>query len=242
MATTFSPAPVDVARYQRLRNACRALNNLLVPTIPAEAWEDIGEALGILHRGALVLDSEDMIAVVADCCLFNWPEKESNLVERYADDHPAPPGSDEAYVLNAYRRQVYRVLGVVSVVPGAGAYCQDPLEDEDIFVMDMGLSRTAHPGFMLATRTFPIDGYWITGGAALPLDRDALDHAERCVMDGEPDVELAIIRGCLGAGAAERVQYRHAKSFREPKDHRFGRRRKRHGLCVTPPTPHGPGT
>jgi hypothetical protein len=143
-AHPFSPTQEDLGRYLRLRAVSYRLCNDMVHHIPKRAYDGITEAIGMLRNGVLVFDSEDMTGVLADCCIHDWYEDDgTNVVQRYAASHSAQPGTDERYLLNAYLRAEYRVLRVESVVPGAGVDCTDILQYEKLFVMDVGLSRSA---------------------------------------------------------------------------------------------------
>ncbi len=64
MPVAFSPTRTDVERYTRLRAAGRELSTKIVKTIPKKAMLEVGAAIGILKRGVLVFDSEDMSSVV----------------------------------------------------------------------------------------------------------------------------------------------------------------------------------
>src|SRR5262245_16099817 len=96
MGSSFSPTRQDVERYRRFRALCVELNRNLVKTIPRQAYDEIGDALGIRRNGVLVSETEDMSSVLADCCLYDWYENGKNLVERYAEKHAAIPGTDES--------------------------------------------------------------------------------------------------------------------------------------------------
>ena len=48
------------------------LNHKIIKTIPRQAYDEIGDALGIRRSGVLVFDSEDMTSVMMDCCLYDW--------------------------------------------------------------------------------------------------------------------------------------------------------------------------
>ena len=166
----FTPTLEDVDRYRRLRAASRALNEKLVNTIPHEAYEDIGTALGIMRNGVLVFDNEAESSVMADCCLFEWYENGENLVQRYAKAHHANLSVDERYLLDAFQRAEYRILSAQSVVRGAGLRFRDVLTEEDLFVMDTAMSHGEDArGAVLATRTIPLGEYWMTGGAGVPV-------------------------------------------------------------------------
>ena len=83
----------------------------MVKTIPRQAFLDVGEAIGILHDGQLVLDTEDVSGVVSDCCLYEWFEGGRNLVQRYAEKIPSTPrGADESYLLKACQQAHHPVI------------------------------------------------------------------------------------------------------------------------------------
>src|SRR5262249_53210808 len=146
MATSFSPTRQDVERYRSLRAVSMELNHRILKTIPRQALDEIGDALGIRRNGALVFDSEDMTSVMMDCCLYDWYENGKNLVQRYAETHPAPPGTDENYLLQACLQAKYRILMARSAVPGAGIHCQDVLNGGGLFFIGICMSQNISPG------------------------------------------------------------------------------------------------
>jgi len=235
MKTHFSPTQEDVKRYLRLRAATDKLGVEIIRHVTKKAHLEIGEALGLLEDGVVVLESEDISKIMADCLLHDWYDDDGmTVVERYAETHLARPGTDEHYVLNAILHARYRVLKVGSLVPGAGAHCEDLLNNEDLFVMDVGMSRNPVAGFVLATRTIPLGEYWMTAGTGLPITRpEIMKDAQRQFMEragpdsllSPADLSLGIVRACLDAGAAERVRYQIPKAKREP---RHIPRRNRH--------------
>lgn len=159
----------------------------------------------------------DVTSVMADCCLYDWYEDGKNLVHRYAAMHPAETGTDESYLLGVYLQAKYRILAVQSAVPGGGIYCQDLLNRrEELFVMDLALSQSLQGDDVIATRTIPLGEYWMTGGAALPINSTkAVADAIRRIEDGKeemPEVpgglSLWFVRTCLAAGAADHISYK----------------------------------
>jgi hypothetical protein len=183
--------------------------------------EETAQALGLLHQGVLVLDSNQEMSVLSDACLYDWYQDGVNTVERYAETHPQTPGSAEAELLDAYGRAVYRLIRLETAVPGAGVHCRDLLTGEELFVMDSGLSRTpADVRLTLATRTIPLGDFWMTGGAALPVSDgkqflDKLEERIRSLGDqaNEPGaLPLACIRTCLETGSAEHIRFQAAGS------------------------------
>ena len=130
-----------------------------------------------------------------------------------------------------------RVLVVQSAAPKAGLYCHDVLNQEESFLMDLGLSRTLRNGdAALATRTIPLGEYWMTSGAGLPIspEKAALqalsEMSERESLKGPGRAALSIVRACLAAGAAKHAKYKSAaakpeKPRREPRWPWFKRHR-----------------
>jgi len=232
MGTLFSPVPQDVERYRNLRAVSQELHRKIGKTIPRRTFEEVGDAIGIRRDGVLVFDSMDMTSVLMDCCLYDWFEDGRNLVQRYAEAHPAKPGTDEGYVLQASLQAIYRVLVVQSAVPGAGVHCRDVMNGGELFVMDLALSRSAKAGGgALATRTLPLGDYWMTSGAGLPVTSQAaldalrqLESEKRRPPRGPGMLPLAIVRACLAAGAAEYITYAETK----PREPRWRPRRRRH--------------
>lgn len=237
MATSFSPTEWDVERYRRFRGMSTELNSRMVKTIPKHAYDEVGDAIGVRHNGVLVFDNEDMPGVLMDCCLHDWFENGANLVQRYAEAHPGKPGTDESFLLSAYTQAKYRILLTECSVPDAGVDCRDILNNEDLFLMDLALSRSlgsgaAARGMALATRTLSLGDYSMTTGAFLPIhSRDAfknLTHAEGMLLEGPGGIALSIVRACIAAGAADWVGYEPVgtrKSRIEPRM-RFKRRRR----------------
>ena len=235
MGIPFTPTRDDVERYRGLRVLARDLNHKIVKTIPRRALEQIGDALGIRHNGVVELENEDMISVVMDCCLYDWLENGMSVVQRFSETHAAEPGTDEHYLLDAYLRAKYRILVVRSTVSGAGLYCEDVLNSEELFLMDLAFSRTAEKaGAALATRTIPVGEYSMTTGAALPIisKKAALDalgriaSGQRQSLEGSGSVTLTIVRACLAAGAAGHIVYQNIAS--KPREPRHPFRRHRH--------------
>jgi hypothetical protein len=213
---SFTPSGTDIERYRRLRRLAADLNSKIVQTIPKQAMDDVGKAIGILQRGTLVFHAEDETSVLMDCCLYDWIEREKNLVEKYAESHPLLAGTEERELLEAFRLAKYRILVPLSRVEGAGVYFTDLFTREELFVMDLGMSQNAL-NIAYATRTIPLGSFWMTGGAGLPIAADGIRkagarlHEQDLLHDGnftDPHrAALTIVRTLLEKGASEHVKY-----------------------------------
>ena len=65
MGNLFSPTRLNVERYRSLRALRMALHHRIIQTISRQAYDEIGDALGIRHDGVSVFDSEDMTSVMS---------------------------------------------------------------------------------------------------------------------------------------------------------------------------------
>jgi hypothetical protein len=212
-----------LTRYQHLRQVGLELNTRLTKTLSRSELDEGGRKLGILKRNVLVLDTEDEIAVLMDYCLHDVRRHGVNAIERYLATAPAAAGSDEEVLLQALRRSRYSLFAVRSSEPGVGVHVRDLLRDEPLFLVDVGLSRTAAIGLVLAARVMAPEGIGMTTGAALPAgvlsppQRAAFVEGLATSFDGADvrhlspakasELAATIIRACLRRGAAERIAY-----------------------------------
>ncbi len=209
-----------VPTYLRLRQIGKSLSNRLVASLTKDVLDEGGRELGILHKGKLVLGSEDELAVLMDYCIYDVYRGGRNAVQRMLADAP-PSDPEELALLKAQTRAYYSIFQVVR--PGArrGATVKDMLRKDTIFVMDVGFSQTARIGFGLASRVIPLDGFFMTGGASLPMDKRVVhridDDLQRWIDSGKDFAHLnaaenakltaQIVRGCLEVGMGEHIVY-----------------------------------
>ena len=202
-----------VAHYKRIRPIRLHLNNELVHRLSRDVLDDGAKRIGILRKGTLVFENEDETSVLMDYCIYNVYRKGRNAVEQYLCDCPPDPDSDEMACLQAMQHARYSLVAVLRVEPGVGCHVRDLFTEETRLLVDMGLSRTARPGAVIATRLLDFGGFVATGGAALPLgvlDNDELDHWQRKLRAGVHDERYdpaPLIRACLQRGASSNIQY-----------------------------------
>jgi len=228
MGTTKTITWGDVANYQRLREVGRRLMSHITRTIPRAATNEMGAALGIMREGTLVFDPDEVGIVLVDCCLHDWIRDGQNLLAKYSLEHPVLPGSDEEYLLRAYQQARFRVLLPKSIAPGAGLECTDALSGEHLFLMDIALSKSVKDSsYVMATRTVPLDGYWMTTGAGLPITGEKIGKEVVGEMKGLFDIvppldshqmALAILRKCIECGAAEYMTYEGPEKSKDAKE------------------------
>jgi hypothetical protein len=221
--TPASESSELVARYKQLPEAGLEQNNALIEELTKADFDEGGKDLGILKKNILVLDSEDEMAVLADYCLHDVRRDGLNAIERVLRGSPPPAGSDERELLEAKQRAYFSLFVVEATEPGVGIHVRDLLREELLFLVDIGLSVSAHPGVVMAIRVFAPAGIFMTTGAALPIGElspgqiDELAYGIRGDFNYEDYRNLApeearaltasIIRTSLERGAAQRIAY-----------------------------------
>ena len=125
--------------------------------------------MGLLKNNVITLDTEDEIVVLMDFCLHNVLYQGANAVEHYLANSPPAADSDEMMLLQGLRQARFSLFAVESTEPGVGVYLRDLLRDEPLFIVDIGFSRSATVGLVLAARIVAPGGIAMTTGAALPV-------------------------------------------------------------------------
>jgi hypothetical protein len=220
-----------LAQYKRLREVRFHLGSVLVRRL-GEAIDKAGRALGILRQGTFVFDSEDQAAVLMDYAIYNVRSGGRNAVERYVDESPPQPGSDQSVVLQAMLKAYYSLLEVVDAEHGVGVTVRDILRGKTDFLVDVGFGSTARKGMVMATRVIPHEGFLTTGGAALPVPPAAGARIKkdlermfppdtdftRLTPKQEADLAAAVIRDCLAADASSHVVYAEPSRISSPRN------------------------
>jgi hypothetical protein len=205
-----------VSRYQKLRAVSRNLHNEMITRLSTDVLHEGGRKLGILRNGTFVLNSEDESAVLMDYCLHDVRRKGCNAIEQYLIDSPPDAESAEMTCLRAMQHAFYSLFVVESVERGLGVTMRDLLSNEILLVVDLGFGSSAKPGLVVASRMLRLDGFNMTGGAALPVavvPKDARDAlAKQFLSATAPDNDgywdpAPLIRACLQKGCSSRVRY-----------------------------------
>ncbi|CAN5182737.1 hypothetical protein BH10PLA2_BH10PLA2_03660 [soil metagenome] len=182
-----------------------------------------GRDLGILQNNQLVFDTEDQVAVLLDYCIHDIRQQTGNAIDRYLAVSPPPPGSDELVLIRALQQARYSIFTIESIEPGVGINVRDLLSDETHFLFDLGLSRSAKIGLVLAARVIAPEGIGMTTGTGLPIgvltteERSKLLKNVQTALPGQDlrniSLEQAsrltamLIQSCLKRGAAKHIRY-----------------------------------
>jgi hypothetical protein len=212
-----------LAQYRRLREIAKRLNDQLVESLDKDAIHESGRRLGILRRGVLVFDSEDMASVLMDYGIHHYLSGDGrNAVRRYLDLSPPGADTEEYAVLQAKTNLRYGLFQVAGVLRGFGIEVDDLLRRERLLLIDVGFGSTARRGFVIASNVVCYGSFWTTTGAGLPVSADVLKELSGLIarafgttpegflaLDPAQQADLAtlVIRTCLQRGMGEHVAY-----------------------------------
>jgi hypothetical protein len=209
--------------YLQLREASyRLVNEKILSAYLGEAIEYAGSSLGMLVGNTLSLQTEDESAVLMDHAIFNYRVAGRNIVERYGDAHGDELMALERKWLVGAEKSRHTLVLIGESIPGLGMTAHDVFWDEQLLIVDLNFSRCKVAGLTLATRLIPIDDYYISSGAVLPIvshhafleigeylrrTRLSLNNIKDLTPNRATLLESFIIRTLLDEQASERVGY-----------------------------------
>jgi hypothetical protein len=218
-----SPQQQDpVERYKHYRQVGLKLNLLLVKQLPKIATEECGKKLGIFKAGTLILNNEDEIAILYDYALHHYRRAEKTVIERYLEQTPPAPESDEAMFLQAMLTARYSLFRVEGIGRGSHIILRDILANDTVDLIDIGLSQTGMPGRILVGRILPMGDFYMSSGTMIPLPEGVYeasiqpivrkfmgDKAAKKPLSRAQEAAFVaqIIRVALHAGGADNVFY-----------------------------------
>ncbi len=155
--------------YKQLRAIGRDLNLTLVKQLPKAAVPECGKKLGLFKAGTLILNNDDEIAILYDYCLYYYKRGGKNTIERFFDNSPPLPDSIESDILQAMRGSFYSIFRVINIIPNQGANLLDLLTNNEINIIDIGLSETGYLGLTITGKLLPFADFHMSSGTLIPL-------------------------------------------------------------------------
>jgi len=194
-----------VSRYKETRKIiCDLQNGALLNYISEKTLDVCGKKLGVLQNKTLVLNDMDQIGVIIDYCIYDYREEGLNAINRYMDDSQLDPDSEKYRVVKAMSESFYTLVQVEDVLPGVGARVNDVMGNKQFLLADLGLSKTAGKGLVVATRLLPaFEHYGTEDGEYIEVD-----------IRQRADLTAAIIRICLQANVSDYIQYEDVENIR----------------------------
>ena len=206
-----------IARYRHLREISAALNSAVLSHLPRRAVLDNARFLGMAVGKNIFADSEDELGLIFDLAIHSPRHTRSRAFERYRHLAKPPMDSDEASVLDAMCRARFTVARIERRHDIAGLVAFDVMRDKDLWLMDLSMEASVPDGFVFASHLVMLDGFSMTTGMMVPVERDDLDEAliempttRSSAREGLADDPLfagLVWRAALARGAMENVTF-----------------------------------
>jgi hypothetical protein len=164
-----------ISRYKRLRRIGRDLNITLIKQLPKVAVPECGKKLGIVKAGTLILNNDDEIAVIYDYCLYHYRRGNKTVIERYREQSPPPPDSEEMTLLNAMSDARCSVFRITETKPHQGAELLDLAYGGSLDLTDLSVAETGIPGTM--GRILSLPDLNLSSGTMIPVPEPAFEQS-----------------------------------------------------------------
>ncbi len=206
-----------LARYRHLRAISTRHHTEALRFLSRSALLEQARQLGLTTGERLVAESMDEFTLAVDLAIYTTRPGRSRAIDRYAGAAQLQPGSDEALVLEAMRRARFSVWRVERRHEVVGLVAQDLLRQDEAWLVDEAMERSAPEGMAAAMRLCTPDAFAMTSGVIVPVDREALEEVFDDVLPrvrGSPDqvandrrFATAIYRTAVARGLMERIGF-----------------------------------
>ena len=164
------PTYTDIEHYKLFRQAGQKLcDELAKKFLSKSVLKECGKKLGIFKNNMMVFDSEDAMSVLFDYCLHQFYVNKLSIAERYLRISPPDSNSIEYEILQSMLKAHYSIFIAKEVFENKGVLFLDVLHNKKVFVIDLGLSKTAEPGVVFAGHLLPLKTFYATSGGWLPI-------------------------------------------------------------------------
>ena len=209
-----------LTRYRHLRaistrHHTEAMNFFSRPALLEQA-----RYLGLAVGETLAAESFDELTLAFDLAIHTARPDHTRAVDRYARAAQLQPGSDEALVLEAMRQARFSLWRVERRHEVVGLVVRDLLRQDEVWLVDEALERSAPEGMVAAMRLCTPDAFAMTCGVIVPVDRGLIEEVLAEVLPrvrGSPDrvandrrFATAVYRTAVARGLMARVGFEEA--------------------------------
>ncbi len=161
--------------YNQLRQVGKRLSGEMPQIYGLEkSFPEIARLFGIAQGREIILESEEEMNFIIDFYLHEYLFNGQTILERYRSDHPNLDPLETLY-LDSAKVSYTSLFKVTQVNPAANTLTViDVLNDSDsaLDVLNINLSKTATPGYVIFTRLLPNDHFNAFSGMFAIFDPD----------------------------------------------------------------------
>jgi hypothetical protein len=180
-----------LGRYRRWRQLRTDIQTAALNNVSRSAFVAHAKRIGLSDGKVLVVKSEPEVTLAYDLAIYSARAGTTRAIDRCARLRSKSQDADEALVLKALCASRFSVFRVIGRHEPAGLLIEDLMRGGELWLLDEGLEQCMQPGALLATRVAPIEGFVVTCGAVIPIDREAAGEIEAFLAGSEDDEALA---------------------------------------------------
>jgi hypothetical protein len=158
-----------LARYRRLRQISKEHHQAVLDIIAPDVVLDWARRIDLTQGKTIMSDSEYEIRLAEDLAIYVARLGHSHPLDRYTRAAGFAPGSDEAIVLEAMHHARFSLWRVERLHETAGLILRDLLRDEEIWLLDEAMARSARPKMEMAARLVETDRFAMTARLIGPI-------------------------------------------------------------------------
>lgn len=175
-------------RYRHLRAINKEHHSEIMKHLPKKSFLTWAKRIGLIKgKKTLVANNLSEVNLVSDLAIYSSRMSNTTEVERHRRRAEYPEDSDEAIVLNAMCHSRFAFFQTERRHAVAGLIVNDLFRKEEIWLMDEGFEETVPGGFAFASRLIKPGEYYMTTGAAIPIDEDVVDEIAAVCPNMSPD-------------------------------------------------------
>jgi hypothetical protein len=208
-------------RYRHLRALSTRHLNAALKYVARPSILERAKDLGLLHGKTLVVDSHETMTLLMDLAVQTAKPGRSRAIDRYAKVADLSADPDDARALSSIVAAKFAVLRVEGYHKVAGLTVEDVFRGGTIWLMDEGLTVSAQPGFVFATRLSWPDDFAMTCGVLVPLTDAVLEdvvlgsmgwlrHKRSDELADDPRFATAIYSAAIATGVMDHVEMQEA--------------------------------
>ena len=222
-ASPTPPGPLPMTRsgiltrYRHLRQISRELHESVLNIIAPDVLLNWARRLDLTEGKAVVPETEDELTLPEDLAIYLPRLGHPHPLDRYAKVARFGPGSGEAIVFAAMRRARFSLWRIERRHHITGLILRDLLRDEEIWLVDETMERSAPLGLEMAARLLQPDSFAMTARIIVPLlphlmeeafaRAPALRHIQGHVLADDPRFTIAVYRAAVTLGAIHSVRF-----------------------------------
>ena len=142
-----------------------------------EMVQTAGRRLNVSQGKTLFLETSHELDVFFDYCLFQYQVGGKIIPESYYDTYAHLHSGKELKVLSAFKSSQFSLLKIKHAVSDYGLMVHDELIDEDLFMIDRGLSELAsrNQNYGILTHYLRMPEFIMTTGASVGISLNSQD-------------------------------------------------------------------